>query len=137
MTDSNCIFCAIATGKAPAVIIHEDADTLAFLDIRPASEGHCLVIPRRHADDVWSLSSEDAKAVAETVRQVAVRLRRVLMPDGLRVAQFNGAIAGQTVFHYHVHLIPMKRGDERLDHGRHAASPEALADLAERLKAAR
>lgn len=110
MTDV-CVFCRIVSGEAPARTIYEDDDTLAFMDINPATDGHSLVIPKRHEADVWTLPEEDGVAVWRTVRRLAGAVRDGMRADGLNILQSNGRAALQTVFHYHVHLIPRYRGD--------------------------
>lgn len=133
----DCIFCRIARGEAPCARICEDADTLAFLDLFPASEGHALVIPRAHCADVFEAPPAALRAVAATARRVAVGLRTALAPDGLSLHQLNGRAAGQTVFHYHVHLIPHSgsAGGEPRIHGRRQADPGDLERLARRIAA--
>jgi histidine triad (HIT) family protein len=107
MTDTTaCIFCLIAKGVAPAERVYEDDATVAFMDINPATDGHCLVIPRRHAEDVWSLQDEDDEAVWRTVRRVTRVVREALKAKGVNILQASGREAFQTVFHYHVHVIP-------------------------------
>jgi histidine triad (HIT) family protein len=108
---SECIFCGIAAGTLPAERIFEDDRTVAFLDIFPACQGHVLVIPRAHADDIHSLGPADLAAVAQTAQAMAGRVSAALGSDGVSIAQANGAAAGQTVFHYHVHVIPRFDGD--------------------------
>jgi histidine triad (HIT) family protein len=108
---SDCIFCGIAAGAMPAERIFEDDRTVAFLDIFPACEGHVLVIPRAHAGDIHSLAPDDVAAVARTAQAMAGRVSGALGSDGVTIAQANGAAAGQTVFHYHVHVIPRFDGD--------------------------
>lgn len=108
---SSCIFCEIVCGTAPAWRLYEDDRTVAFLDIHPATRGHALVIPRRHADDLFTISAEDAAAVATTVHRLAPTLEERLGCDGLNVVQANRAAAWQSVFHYHVHMVPRYVGD--------------------------
>jgi histidine triad (HIT) family protein len=108
---SECIFCGIAAGTLPAERIFEDDRTVAFLDIFPACQGHVLVIPRAHADDIHSLGPADVAAVAQTAQAMAGRVSGALGSDGVSIAQANGAAAGQSVFHYHVHVIPRFDGD--------------------------
>jgi histidine triad (HIT) family protein len=103
---SDCIFCGIAAGTMAAERVYEDDRTIAFLDIFPACDGHVLVIPRAHADDIHSLDPADAAAVAQTAQLMAGRVSGALGSDGVTVTQANGAAAGQSVFHYHVHVIP-------------------------------
>ncbi|HEX6262665.1 MAG TPA: HIT family protein [Actinomycetota bacterium] len=111
MSDPACIFCRIVSRDALALTIYEDDATMAFMDINPATDGHCLVIPKRHAPDVWTLPEEDGVAVWRSVRRLAGAVRDALRADGLNILQSNGRAALQTVFHYHVHVIPRYVGD--------------------------
>jgi histidine triad (HIT) family protein len=108
---SDCIFCSIAAGTMPAETVYSDERTIAFLDIFPACEGHILVIPRAHADDVHTVEAADLASVARTAQLMAGRVAGALGSDGVTIMQSNGAAAGQTVFHYHVHVIPRFEGD--------------------------
>jgi histidine triad (HIT) family protein len=132
----NCIFCKIVRGEAPAVRVYEDNQTVAFMDINPASEGHTLVVSRAHFENLLDIDTPTLTAVTLTSQRVARALDQVLQPDGMRVSQFNGAAAGQTVFHYHVHLIPMRQGQRVGAHGRSPAEPRALTAMAERIRSA-
>lgn len=136
MNSEDCIFCRIAGANAPAYRIFEDGQTVAFLDIRPAAPGHALVIPRMHSADLMHAAREDLEATVRTSQRVARGLNTVLEPDGIRVSQFNGAAAGQTVFHYHVHLVPIQGGTKPGSHGREEASSAALERLAVQLREA-
>jgi histidine triad (HIT) family protein len=111
VTTDSCIFCAIVSGDAPAYRLHEDERTLAFLDINPWGRGHTLVVPKRHAENLFEIDAGDYAAVTETVRTFGTRLRDAAGADGLAVAQLNGAAAGQEVFHLHVHLVPRRAGE--------------------------
>jgi histidine triad (HIT) family protein len=102
----DCIFCSIVTGAAPAWQVYEDDDTVAFLDLGQATIGHTLVVLKRHAPDIWSLSEDEVAVVMRSVQRVAATLRDTLQPHGLNVMQSNGAAAWQKVFHYHVHVVP-------------------------------
>lgn len=128
-----CIFCRIVRREAPAHVVHEDQRTLTFLDIFPVSEGHTLVIPKLHGADLFAVAAEDLRAVMSRSLRVARAIQRVLSPDGLGVHQLNGAAAGQTVFHYHMHLIPRNQGEAFQLHSRVPGDPERLAELARRL----
>jgi histidine triad (HIT) family protein len=108
---SDCIFCAIAAGTLPAERIHEDERTVAFLDLFPAADGHVLVIPRAHAEDIHGADPADLAACAKTAQLIAGRVTGALGCDGVTITQSNGRAAGQTVFHYHVHVIPRFDGD--------------------------
>jgi histidine triad (HIT) family protein len=132
----DCIFCQIAAGEAPAHRVLEDDRVLVFLDLFPAAEGHTLIITKQHFENVFEASERDLAAVAERSRSVARAIRQVLRPDGLGVFQLNGAAAGQTVFHYHMHLIPRKQGEALSIHGRQRGDPQRLQELAQALAAA-
>jgi histidine triad (HIT) family protein len=108
---ADCIFCAIASNRAPASIVYQDESTIAFLDIHPISKGHTLVIPREHCANLYELSADAGEMVMRTTVKVAEALRDVLKPDGLNLLQSNGQAAGQTVFHFHFHLVPRWRDD--------------------------
>jgi len=109
MTD--CIFCRIAAGQAPAYVVAENALSVAFLDRGPAAVGHTLVVPRAHATDIWEISEPDLTAVMVMAKQVAHLLDERLSPDGLNLTQANRAAGWQEVFHFHVHVIPRWAGD--------------------------
>jgi histidine triad (HIT) family protein len=108
---SDCIFCGIAAGTMPAERVYEDDGTVAFLDIAPACDGHVLVIPRAHSDDIHSADPVDLAACAATAQVMAGRVAGALGSDGVTITQSNGRAAGQTVFHYHVHVLPRFQGD--------------------------
>ena len=131
-----CIFCRIVSGEAPAHRVFEDERTLIFMDIFPVADGHTLVIPKRHCTDLLDAEEPDLASVIVQSRRVARAIRQVLEPDGIGVFQLNGAAAGQTVFHYHMHLIPRMRGDTLQVHSRTPGDPPRLAETARRLAAA-
>ncbi len=106
MADPDCIFCKIVAGEAPAFIVEEDERTIAFMDIAPATRGHLLVIPREHSRDLREISTEDLNATAATAQRMARRAFDVLGADGVNLLNSCGAAAWQTVFHFHVHVIP-------------------------------
>lgn len=101
-----CIFCGIVAGEAPAVTIAEDQTTLAFLDINPATAGHLLVIPKRHSTDLLAIDPDDLTAVTLTAQRIAKVAVDVLGADGVNLLNCCGAHAWQTVFHFHMHVIP-------------------------------
>jgi len=102
----DCIFCAIAAGEAPATTVAEDERTVAFMDISPATDGHLLVIPRAHYEDVLVIDDGDLDATMHTARAMARRVKDRLGADGVNLLNSCGRAAWQTVFHFHVHVIP-------------------------------
>lgn len=102
----DCIFCAIIDGQAPSETVYSDDDCIAFMDINPWTRGHLLVVPRAHAADLWELSEEQAAATMVAVRRVAELVATALEPEGLNLVQANGRVAFQTVFHFHMHVVP-------------------------------
>jgi histidine triad (HIT) family protein len=111
MADPECIFCRILTGDLPATVVDEDERTIAFMDIAPATRGHALVIPRVHTPDLLSVDTEDLQAVAVAARRLAARAKERLRADGINLLNSCGAAAWQTVFHFHVHVIPRYNDD--------------------------
>jgi histidine triad (HIT) family protein len=108
---ADCIFCAIVAGDGPAQIVDSDEATVAFMDINPATRGHALVIPRRHAADLGEISGEDLAATMHAARRLAGRERERLGADGVNLINCWGRAAWQTVFHFHVHVVPRYAGD--------------------------
>ena len=106
-----CIFCGIVAGEVPGQIVDSDESTVAFMDINPATRGHALVVPRRHSADLLEISDEDLAATFGAVRRLAQRMKEVLEPDGINVLNSCGSAAWQTVFHFHVHVIPRYEDD--------------------------
>jgi histidine triad (HIT) family protein len=111
MADPDCIFCKIVAGELPASVVDEDERTLAFMDIAPATRGHALVIPRAHSTDLLSIGREDLGAVALAAQRLAGRMKERLGADGVNLLNSCGLAAWQTVFHFHVHVIPRYDGD--------------------------
>ena len=109
MTD--CVFCRIVAGQIPSTRVHEDEHTIAFMDIGQVNPGHVLVAVKKHAANLFELDDAQAAAVARASAKVARAIRAAFEPEGLSVYQANGKAAGQTVFHYHVHLLPRHAGD--------------------------
>jgi histidine triad (HIT) family protein len=109
--DPDCIFCKIVAGELPSTRVDEDERTIAFMDISPATRGHVLVIPREHARDLLTVSDEDLAACAAMARRVAARQVERLGADGVNLLNSCGQAAWQTVFHFHVHVIPRYEGD--------------------------
>ncbi len=111
MGDPDCIFCKIVDGELPATIVDEDERTISFMDISPATRGHALVIPREHSADLLTVEREDLTAVALAAQRLAGRMKERLGADGVNLLNSCGAVAFQTVFHFHVHVIPRYEGD--------------------------
>ena len=109
MTD--CVFCKIIAGQIPSTRVFEDEHTVAFMDIGQVNPGHVLVAVIKHADNLYALDDAQAAAVARTSARLARAIRDAFKPEGLSVYQANGKAAGQTVFHYHVHLLPRHEAD--------------------------
>ena len=136
MGHDDCIFCKIVRGDAPAHVICEDEHTVTLMDAFPASLGHVLVITKQHHANIHEIPDETLAAVAAMSKRVAAAIEQELSPDGMGVYQLNGPAAGQTVFHYHMHVIPRTEGQKRGLHGRVPADNDKQAELAARLAAA-
>ena len=107
----DCIFCKIVAGELPATVIASDERALALMDINPATRGHALVIPRAHAQDIGDIGAEDLAATIALAQRIAVRARRKLGAAGVNLLHSAGSAAWQTVFHFHIHVIPRYAGD--------------------------
>lgn len=135
MADDDCIFCAIARGDGPAEIVDSDERTVAFMDINPGARGHALVIPRAHARDLHTVSPEDLAATMETARRLAGGMRERLDADGVNLLNAAGRAAWQTVFHFHVHVLPRWEGDPiELPWRPTPGDPEEIAAAAAQLR---
>ncbi len=110
----DCIFCGIVRGEIPCVKVYEDARVLAFEDINPIAEGHTLIIPKTHAENLFEMDEADLSAVIHASQKVAGAIQKALSPEGIAVLQLNGRGANQVVMHYHMHLVPRMPGAERL-----------------------
>lgn len=106
-----CIFCKLVRGQIPAAKVYEDELTIAFMDIGQATRGHVLVASKRHAVNLLELTAEETGAVMQTAQRVAAAVNKAFDPDGINIFQANGAPAGQTVFHFHLHVLPRFKGD--------------------------
>jgi len=111
MAEPDCIFCKIVAGELPATIVDRDERTLAFMDINPATRGHALVIPRAHATDLLHIEPDELAAVTLAAQRLAARAKERLGADGVNVINSCGAAAWQTVFHFHLHVIPRYESD--------------------------
>jgi len=133
--DPDCIFCKILAGAVPATIVAEDERTVAFMDINPATRGHALVIPRAHSRDLLAVDPEDLRAVAVAAQRLAGHMSERLGAEGVNVINSCGAVAWQTVFHFHVHVIPRYATDPlRLPWTPAPGDPEQIAAAAAELK---
>jgi histidine triad (HIT) family protein len=134
MADPNCIFCRILTGELPATIVDQDERTIAFMDISPATRGHALVIPRMHSTDLLEIEPEDLQAVALASQRLAGRAKARLGADGVNLLNACGAVAFQSVFHFHIHVIPRYEGDAvRLPWVPELGDPDEIAAAAQEL----
>jgi len=111
VADANCIFCGIVAGEVPAQIVDSDEHTVAFMDISPATTGHALVIPREHAADLMEISDDDLGNTMAAARRLARRIDETLRPDGFNILNSARPAAWQTVFHFHVHVVPRYEDD--------------------------
>jgi histidine triad (HIT) family protein len=132
----DCIFCKIIAGEIPCFKLYESADTLAFMDINPANEGHALVIPKEHSADVHAVSSSAISATVITAKMIAAAIEKTLSPDGINLLQCNGPAAAQSVLHFHMHVLPRRDGDQlKLNWGLEPGDMDAIGKLAERIRA--
>jgi histidine triad (HIT) family protein len=132
----DCIFCKIIAGELPSTIVAQDERTIAFMDINPATRGHALVVPRAHATDLLDISDEDLTACTLAARTLAARAKERLGADGVNVLNSCGAIAWQSVFHFHLHVVPRYVGDPlELPWVPAPGDADEIAAAAERLRA--
>ena len=111
MKDCNCIFCKIANGEIPSTILYEDEDFRVILDLGPATRGHALLLPKNHFANLFELDDETAQKAILVAKKMAGKMKDALGADGFNLVQNNGEAAGQTVFHFHMHLIPRYEND--------------------------
>jgi histidine triad (HIT) family protein len=134
MRDPDCIFCKIVAGELPSTIVDEDERTITFMDIAPATRGHALVVPREHSPDLLSIGAEDLAAVGLASQRAATRAKQRLGADGVNLMNSCGAVAFQTVFHFHMHVIPRSDGDSlRLPWVPAPGDPDEIAAAAQEL----
>jgi histidine triad (HIT) family protein len=137
---SECIFCKIVAGTSAYHEIYQDDATLAFMDIHPANDGHCLVIPKEHFETVFDMPPAAFGTVASTVAKVARAVNEALRPGGISLIQANGELAGQSMLHVHVHVLPRRADDKLLINwnrdgdGDRQFDRECIAEIAERLR---
>jgi len=133
--DSDNIFAKIIRGEIPAFKVYEDDATLAFMDVMPQSPGHTLVIPKTPAENLFDLELESATAVLKTTQLVAGAVLEAFKADGIMLNQFNGPVAGQTVFHFHMHIVPRYEGVPLRRHTGDMENSEVLEEQATRIRA--
>ncbi len=137
MKDETCIFCKIANGEIPSATVYEDEDFRVILDLGPASEGHALILPKNHFKDVCELDAETSAKVLPLAAKIGAAMKQSLGCAGFNLVQNNGLAAGQTVFHFHMHVIPRYEGGPAMVSWEpHTADSENLANIAEKIKSA-
>lgn len=133
----DCIFCKIAVGEIPSNTVYEDDNFRVILDAAPANPGHCLVLPKNHAADIFELDGELVGAAHSLARKIAAAVKKAVGADGINIIQNNGAAAGQSVSHYHVHIIPRFSGDGvQLNAEGKSLSSEKFAEIRDAIIAA-
>ena len=131
----DCIFCKIAKGEIYSATVYEDSHFTVILDVNPATKGHCLIIPKEHFDNIYDLDGETAGKLFALATCIARAMRDALKCDGLNLVQNNGEIAGQTVNHFHLHLIPRYEGDGlNLNWPQQEISAEQLEEIRQSIK---
>jgi histidine triad (HIT) family protein len=135
MAHEDCIFCKVLGGDLPSERIYEDEHTVAVMDINPWTRGHAVVIPRKHAENLFEIEDDELEHVAVAAKRVATAMRDRLDCDGVNLLQSNGAAAWQTIFHLHFHVIPRYEDDPlELPTRPKQASPEELAEVAREIR---
>ena len=133
--DPDCLFCKIVAGELPAQIVDEDELTVTFMDINPATRGHMLAVPRRHSRDLLEIEREDLEAVAVAAQRAARKAHDRLGADGVNLLNSRGRAAWQTVYHFHIHIIPRYEGDPlRLPWTPAPGDPDEIAVVADELR---
>jgi len=135
--ESDCLFCGIVAGDVPAQSVDSDDHTVAFMDINPATPGHALVVPRAHSRDLMDVSDEDLERTTVAARRLAKRMRRALEPAGFNVLNSCGRAAWQTIYHFHLHVIPRYEDDPlKLPWVPGPGEPDKIEALAGRIREA-
>ena len=131
----DCIFCKIIAGEIPSATVYEDDDVKAILDVNPAARGHVIVLPKKHASDVFSIPDEDLSKAICVAKKIAIAVKEAYKCDGVNILQNNGEAAGQTVFHLHIHVIPRFEGDTISVKWKQGEMPADLDVIAGEIKA--
>jgi len=136
-TDDSCIFCKIVAGAIPCFKLHEDATTIAFMDVNPAQPGHALAVVKEHWANLHEIPAEQLAATAATAKRVAGAVEKALAPAGINLIQANGPGAGQSVFHLHFHVLPRAADDDlKLNWGHNPGDMDAVKAVHEKVLAA-
>lgn len=134
MKKDDCIFCKIANGEIPSKTIYEDGDFRVILDISPATKGHALILPKEHYADIYELDEELAAKAIKLAKKLALKMKERLGCEGFNIVQNNGELAGQTVFHFHMHLIPRYKDDnQRIGWNPTSPADEELEKIKEKM----
>ena len=136
---ADCIFCKIVEGEIPSFKVYEDDRVFAFMDINPISDGHTLIIPKNHAENLWEIAEEDLKAIHRASKKLALAIKEILGIEGIAVLQLNGRAVNQVVMHYHLHLMPSPGRGRRLNLTEWEMIPgdmDKIKDISERIVSA-
>jgi histidine triad (HIT) family protein len=134
---SECLFCGIIAGDVPAQVVDSDEHTVAFMDINPATAGHALVVPRTHSADLFEISDDDLEHTMVAARRLARRMKAALSPDGFNILNSCGAAAWQTIFHFHLHVVPRYEDDPlELPWVPAAGDPSEIVAVADQIRGA-
>ena len=135
MRDDNCIFCKLANGEIPTATLYEDEDFRVILDASPAAKGHALILPKQHYANLYELDDSVASKVLVLAKKMITKMTDILGCDGYNIVQNNGEAAGQTVFHFHMHLIPRKAGDQAVPEWEHLSlSDDEMKEICDKMK---
>lgn len=137
MSETNCIFCKLASGEFSSATIYEDDLFRVILDISPAFKGHALLLPKRHMENIFELDGEESELALSVIKEVSLAIKKTLRCDGINVLQNNGTAAGQSVFHLHFHMIPRYENDQFVIPWKSLSYAEGEADqLADQIRSA-
>jgi histidine triad (HIT) family protein len=135
----DCIFCKIIKGDIPSYKVYEDEKVFAFADINPISDGHTLIVPKNHAENLWEISAEDLSAIHLASKKIIQAIKETLNPVGVACLQLNGRGVNQVVMHYHLHLMPRTEGGSELPVSNWELKPgdqESIKEIADRIASA-
>ncbi len=132
---SDCFFCKIAKGEVPTNTVYEDDDFRVILDIAPANPGHCLIIPKKHSANIYETDDEVLAKAMVLAKKMAVKVKKATGCDGVNIMQNNEEAAGQTVFHFHMHIIPRYDGDKALSYKTMKQTDEEFAEMRQKITA--